>query len=142
WQAAPFAAVLLADLGAEVIKIEPPVTGDPNRVPVQANALRNVDEPVGAASAATFYDFQNRNKRGMNLDLTRPPAMEVFHRLIDTADVFVQNFRLGVAERLGLGYADLRARNPGLVYASVTGLGRAGPDRALPMMDLLGQARG
>jgi crotonobetainyl-CoA:carnitine CoA-transferase CaiB-like acyl-CoA transferase len=125
FQNGPFAAALLADLGADVIKIEAPVTGDPGR----------------GSSVPGYFQAQNRTKRGIALDLSHPAARAVAYRLVSTADVFVQNFRLGVAEKLGLGYADLRTHRPDLIYASVTGLGSEGPDRGLPVMDLVGLAR-
>jgi crotonobetainyl-CoA:carnitine CoA-transferase CaiB-like acyl-CoA transferase len=132
FQNGPFAGALLADLGAEVIKIEPPVTGDPGR----GQGL-----PDGRLNATAYFQAHNRTKRGIALDLKRPEAREVVYRLVETADVFLQNYRLGVAERLGIGHADLRARNPGLIYASVTGLGREGPERHLPVMDSIGLGR-
>lgn len=125
FQNGPFAAAMLADLGADVIKIEAPVTGDSGR----------------GSSVPGYFQAQNRTKRSIALDLARPAAREVVYRLVATADVFLQNFRLGVAERLGIGYADLRARKSDLIYASVTGFGQEGPDRGLPVMDLVGLAR-
>jgi crotonobetainyl-CoA:carnitine CoA-transferase CaiB-like acyl-CoA transferase len=132
FQNGPFAGVMLADLGADVIKIEPPVTGDPGR---------GLGIPGAVPGTSTYFQAQNRSKRGITLDLTKPEGLEVAYRLIDTADVFLQNFRVGVAERLGLGYADLRARNPRLVYASVTGLGRQGPECKQGVLDPVGVAR-
>jgi crotonobetainyl-CoA:carnitine CoA-transferase CaiB-like acyl-CoA transferase len=132
FQNGPFAGVLLADLGADVIKIEPPVTGDPGR---------GMGTPGGPVNITTYYQAQNRTKRSITLDLQQPEAREVVHALVKTADVFLQNYRLGVAERLGIGYADLKAHNPDLIYASVTGLGREGPDRNLPVMDIIGLGR-
>jgi crotonobetainyl-CoA:carnitine CoA-transferase CaiB-like acyl-CoA transferase len=132
FQNGTFAGVHLADLGADVIKIEPPVTGDPGR---------GSGVPGGLIGTTTYFQAQNRTKRSVALDLKVPEGLEAAYRLIETADVFLQNYRLGVAERLGLGYAALRARNPRLIYATVTGLGREGPDRALPVMDMIGLAR-
>ena len=131
FQNGPFAGVLLADLGADVIKIEPP-RGDPGR------ALGVSAEPC---PTTPYFQAPNRTKRSISLDLQRPEARAIAHRLIATADVFLQNYRLGVAERLGLGYEELRKHNPGLIYASVTGLGQAGPQREWGVMDIAGQAR-
>jgi CoA:oxalate CoA-transferase len=132
FQNGPFAGVVLADLGADVIKIEPPVTGDPGR---------GLGLPGVAPGQSTYFQAQNRSKRSITLDLRKPAGREVAYRLIETADVFLQNFRVGVAERLGLAYTDLVQRNPRLIYAAVTGLGREGPDRALPVLDPVGLAR-
>src|SRR5262249_52854848 len=88
------------------------------------------------------FQAQNRTKHSITLDLQKPQGREVVYKLVKTADVFLQNYRPGVAERLGIGYADLRPHNPALVYASVTGLGRKGPDSHLPVMDIVGLARG
>lgn len=133
YQYGPYAGVMLADLGADVIKIEPPVTGDPGR------GIDAVDPKLGNPP---YHQAQNRSKRSIALDLNKPAGLEAAYRLIETADVFLQNYRAGVAERLGLGYAALKARNPGLIYASATGLGREGPDAHLPVLDSIGMARG
>lgn len=133
FQNGPFAGVMLADLGADVIKIEPPVRGDPGR---------GMGVVGAATGTTTYYQAQNRTKRSITLDLQKPGGREAAYRLIETADVFLQNYRPGVADRLGLGYSALRARNARLIYASVTGLGRKGPDANLPVMDIIGLARG
>ncbi|HEX2171687.1 MAG TPA: CoA transferase [Dehalococcoidia bacterium] len=131
FQNGPFAGVLLADLGADVIKIEPP-RGDPGRA-------------LGVSSECwpmpPYFQAQNRTKRSISLDLQTPEGRAAAHRLIATADVFLQNYRLGVAERLDLGYDELRRHNPVLIYASVTGLGQEGPQREWGVMDIAGQAR-
>src|SRR5262245_43233665 len=98
FQNGPFAGVLLADMGADVVKIEPPVTGDPGR---------GLGLPGAAPDRSTYFQAQNRSKRSIALDLRKPAGREAAYRLIETADVFLQNFRLGVAERLGFGYAEL-----------------------------------
>ncbi len=135
WQQGPVASVMLGDLGAEVIKVEERVGGDPGRGVLKAAGLDLTDRPN------FYFEANNRNKRSIALDLKKPEGVEIVARLADTADVFVQNFRHGVAARLGLGAATLRARNPRLVYASATGYGPEGPDRAAPSMDYLGLAR-
>jgi crotonobetainyl-CoA:carnitine CoA-transferase CaiB-like acyl-CoA transferase len=88
-----------------------------------------------------YFGANNRNKRGITLDLKKPEGRDVLYRLCEVSDVFVQNFRKGVAERLGIGYDDLRKRNPKLVYASANGYGPQGPDAEAPSYDYLGQAR-
>ena len=128
----PAATQYLADMGAEVVKIEPP-EGAFERQWSGANTC------VGGVSA--FYLCANRNKRSIAIDLKHPGAHEVVTRLIERADVVVENFRPGVMDRLGLGYDQVRARKPDIIYASSTGFGSSGPDSAQPGQDLLVQAR-
>jgi crotonobetainyl-CoA:carnitine CoA-transferase CaiB-like acyl-CoA transferase len=135
WQQGPVATAMLADLGADVIKIESREGGDPGRGIV---AISGTD----VTKRANFYfEANNRGKRSLALDLRKPEAVEIVHRLAACSDVFVQNFRKGVAERLGLGWEALRARNPRLVYASANGYGPEGPDAGEPAFDQLGLAR-
>jgi formyl-CoA transferase len=115
--AAPFGTMNLADMGADVIKIEPPGSGEPTRE--LSSIARN-------GHSATFMAM-NRDKRGFTVDLKRSEGVEIVKRLVKTADVFVQNYRPGVAERLGLGWPALRAVHPRLVYCSVSGFGGTGP---------------
>ncbi len=128
----PAATQYLADLGAEVVKIEPP-NGAFERHWAGANTY------LGGVSG--FYLCANRNKRLLALDLKHPEAREVVYRLIERADVMVENFRPGVLDRLGFGYEEVRARKPDIIYASSTGFGSSGPDVAKPGQDLLIQAR-
>ena len=127
--AAPFCTMNLADMGADVIKIEPPGEGEPTR-------------QLGAAQknghSATFMTM-NRGKRGLAVDLKRPEGLEIMQRLVATADVFVQNYRPGVAQRLGLGYDALAAINPRLIYCAVSGFGATGPYAPLGGYDLIAQ---
>ena len=127
--AAPFCTLNLADMGADVIKIEPPGEGEPTR-------------QLGAAHknghSATFMTM-NRGKRGLTADLKRPEGVQIVRRLARTADVFVQNYRPGVVERLGLAYADLSAINPRLVYCSISGFGATGPYASRGGYDLIAQ---
>jgi len=125
--AGPYAAMLLGDLGAEVIKIEPPPAGDPYR------GWEN-------GSYSTMFYAANRNKKSIVLDLRSPPGAEVARKLIDSADVLIENARVGAMERLGLGYESLKATNPGLVYLSITGFGPSGPYVHRPGYDTLGQS--
>jgi crotonobetainyl-CoA:carnitine CoA-transferase CaiB-like acyl-CoA transferase len=135
WQQGPVASVMLGDLGAEVIKIEERVGGDPGRGMLRLQGLDLADRPN------FYFEANNRNKKSIALDLKKPEGVEIVRRLARHADVFVQNFRQGVAARLGLDAATLRAENPRLVYASATGYGPAGPESAAPSFDYLGLAR-
>ena len=135
WQQGPIASAMLGDLGAEVIKVEQRGSGDPGRALVQVfgkslEGLPNV-----------YFEANNRNKKGITLDLKTDEGRQVIYDLVARSDVFVQNFRKGVAQRLGLGYPTLREHNPRLIYASASGYGPEGPDSAEPSFDHLGLAR-
>jgi crotonobetainyl-CoA:carnitine CoA-transferase CaiB-like acyl-CoA transferase len=121
----------LADLGADVIKVEPP-WGAWERTWSGGNHFLNGISP--------FFLLAHRNVRSITLDLKRPEAQEVAGRLAAGADVLVQNFRPGVVDRFGLDYETLREINPRLIYASVSGYGEESPERELPGQDLLIQA--
>jgi crotonobetainyl-CoA:carnitine CoA-transferase CaiB-like acyl-CoA transferase len=136
WQQGPFATVMLGDLGAEVIKIEERDKGDPGRGIVAA-----AGGETWRGGRNFYFEANNRHKKSIALDLKRPEAREIVHKLAAKSDVFVQNFRKGVATRLGLDYDSLRAHNPRLIYANSSGYGPAGPDSAEPSFDYLGQAR-
>jgi crotonobetainyl-CoA:carnitine CoA-transferase CaiB-like acyl-CoA transferase len=123
----PAAAMQLADLGADVIKVERPGEGDPFR------AFK------GGLYSPHFQTY-NRNKRSIALDTRNPEDLDVFHALIASADVFIQNFRPGVAEKLGAGETELRALNPRLVYCAISGFGTSGPARDRPAYDTVAQA--
>ncbi|HWP67385.1 MAG TPA: CoA transferase [Candidatus Limnocylindria bacterium] len=135
WQQGPVASVMLGDLGAEVFKIEERTGGDPGRGVLRAQGMDLSDRPN------FYFEANNRNKKSLTVDLKKPEGVEIVRRLADRADVFVQNFRYGVAARLGLDAATLRARNPRLIYASATGYGPEGAERAAPSFDYLGIAR-
>jgi crotonobetainyl-CoA:carnitine CoA-transferase CaiB-like acyl-CoA transferase len=126
--AAPFVTRQLADLGARVVKIERPGTGD---------FARHYDETVNGM--ASHFVWLNRSKESMTLDLKKEGAGEVLGRLIGTADVFVQNLAPGAAERLGLGSARLRERHPRLVHCGISGYGEGGPYTKKKAYDLLVQ---
>jgi crotonobetainyl-CoA:carnitine CoA-transferase CaiB-like acyl-CoA transferase len=130
--AGPFATMLLADLGATVVKVERPGAGDDTRA---------WGPPYDADGVATYFDAVNRNKDSVVLDLGEPAGLARAQALAAGADVIVENFRPGVMERLGLSGEQLRAADPGLVYCSITGFG-AGEGAALPGYDLLIQALG
>ena len=135
WQQGPVASLMLGDLGAEVIKLEERVGGDPGRGMMRAAGLDLGDRPN------FYFEANNRNKRSITLDLKKPAAIEIVHRLAASADVFVQNFRKGVADRLGLGPKALRTVNPRLIYASASGYGPEGAESGDPSFDYLGLAR-
>ena len=137
WQQGPVSTMMLADLGAEVIKLEERVGGDPGRgVMSVAGAM------IGASSGPNFYfEANNRHKKSLTLDLKKPEAREIVYKLVEKSDVFVQNFRKGVADKLGIGYEALKKHNPKLIYASATGYGPFGPDSAEPSFDYMGLAR-
>jgi formyl-CoA transferase len=126
--AGPVAATVMGDYGAEVIKIEPPGEGDPQRKLGQAHSIPQ--HPVNFC-----WHLVNRNKRAITLDLKHPDGRAVFERLAATADVMVVNFPLKVRERLRTRYADIRPLNPRIVYASMTGYGEHGPDAEQPGFD-------
>lgn len=129
----PYASLRLQDLGARVIKIERPGSGDLSR------SLYLSDTEIGGDS--TIFHAINRSKESLALDLKNPDDLEALKNLLGKADVVLQNFRPGVIGRLGLGYETVRALNPGIVYASITGYGEAGPWIDRPGQDLLAQAR-
>jgi crotonobetainyl-CoA:carnitine CoA-transferase CaiB-like acyl-CoA transferase len=128
----PFATMIFADLGAEVIKLENPRTGDDTR---------EWAPPYQGDQSAYFLSV-NRNKRGVAVDLKTERGREIALRLADQADVVVENFRPGTSSRLGLGYDDLSARNPRLIYASISGFGQTGPYASEPGYDAIAQALG
>jgi crotonobetainyl-CoA:carnitine CoA-transferase CaiB-like acyl-CoA transferase len=129
--AGPYCTMLLADLGADVVKIENPEAGDQTR--------RSWGYAVHGEDSRAFLAL-NRNKRSVALDLKSPEGLADFHRLVRTADVVVENFRPGVTKRLGVDYDTLAELNPRLVYASVSGFGQTGPYADRPGYDLIAQA--
>jgi len=138
--AGPYCTMFLADLGAEVIKVEAPGAGDITR---QAGPFAP-DDYLRAFGG--YFQSVNRNKKSMAADLKRPEGKEILRRLVAVSDVLVENFRAGVMERLGLGYETLRAINPRLVYAAIRGFGdpRTGesPYVHRPAFDLVAQGMG
>ena len=125
----PLATQILGDQGADVIKVEPPGIGDLTR-------------PMGTSRSglSAIYAAANRNKRSLVLDLSKPEGLEVFGELVSTADVLVQNFRPGAAERMGIGYDAMTAIKDDLVYASISGFGPSGPHSGRRVYDPLIQA--
>jgi crotonobetainyl-CoA:carnitine CoA-transferase CaiB-like acyl-CoA transferase len=126
----PLCTQILGDLGADVVKVEPP-SGETGRVLGGAHR----------AGMTGFFAMFNRNKRGIVLDLKRPECRDAVLRLARRADLLVENFRPGVMERLGLGWETLRQANPRLVYVAISGFGPDGPDAAQPAYDMVIQAR-
>ena len=136
WQFGPVSTMMLADLGAEVIKVES-LDGDHGRQFGRVGGVLS-DMPEGVNA---YFESMNRNKKGIALDLKNPKGVEIIYRLVEKSDVFVENFRKGVAERLGIGYDDLKKHNPKIVYGSASGYGPEGPDSHKPAFALTGEAR-
>ena len=128
-QAGTVPYMLMADIGAEVIKVEVPGTGDGSR---RAGEIKN--------GVSSFFETNNRGVKSLTLNLKAPEGKQILYELIKRADVFGQNFRPGAAERNGFGYEELRKINPKLVYASISAYGLEGPDANLPGTDAVGQA--
>src|SRR3954469_18629782 len=122
----PLAGMLLGDLGAEVVKIEHPEGGDPFR-----------GRPTARHPFAPIFGAYNRNKQSVTLDLNTPQGRDVYLALAERADVVLENFRPGVADRMGIGWERLRERNPRLVYCTITGFGPSGPYVQRPSYDTI-----
>jgi crotonobetainyl-CoA:carnitine CoA-transferase CaiB-like acyl-CoA transferase len=125
--AGPYCTLLLADYGAEVYKLESPHGGE----------LSRGWGPPFLGGESSFFLGLNRGKRGISIDLKRPEGIDLCLRLLDRMDALIENFRPGTMDRLGLGYAALHARNPRLIYCSISGYGQAGPSRDEAAMDLI-----
>ncbi|MBW2578893.1 MAG: CoA transferase, partial [Deltaproteobacteria bacterium] len=135
--AGPWAAQTLADLGASVIKVEKPGSGDDTRSwgpPFTKRAGDAVDEATGDAA---YFLCANRGKRSVTIDFTQPEGQKLVRALAQQSDVVIENFKVGGLEKYGLDYASLRADNPGLIYCSITGFGQTGPYRERPGYDFL-----
>ena len=130
-------STLLADLGADVIKIEDPRGGDMGRLYDDFFGIKGT-LPKGSTY---YFEFCNRNKRGITLNLKHKKGLEILNRLVETSDVFVQNFRVGVAEKLGLDYETLKKINPSLIYTHATGMGSCGDEATEPLIDYGALAR-
>ena len=127
--AGPFCTTMLADYGAQVIKVEPP-TGD---------IARGWGSQIAGGETAYFVSL-HRNKRGVVLDLKTAEGKEVFFKLLEKADVVIENYRVGALKRMGLDYEAARKRNPGIIYCSISGFGQDGPYRDRAALDLILQA--
>lgn len=127
----PYATMVLADFGADIIKIEPPKVGDDSRA---------FGPFVGQESA--YYMSLNRNKRSMCLDFKNEKHKDVFRKLVSKVDMVVENYRPGTMEKFGLGYEELKKINPQLIYVACSGFGRSGPYARKPAYDVVVQAMG
>lgn len=135
FQQGPVAGMRLGDLGADVIKVEPK-TGDPGR-----GFMRIIGAMVGLKGRNYYFEHCNRNKKSIVLDMRTPQGMEVFLKLIDKADVFLNNMSIPAPERMGISPEVLLARKPRLIYAHASGWGRKGPDADDYSFDYTGIAR-
>lgn len=129
--AGPYCSMMLADMGADVIKVELPGKGDDSRAHYPQ---------INGESA--YYINLNRNKRSMTLNLKTEEGKEILRKLVEKADIILENYRPGVMEKLGLGYESLKKINPGIVYGCVSGFGHYGPYSQRPGYDIIGQAMG
>ena len=137
--AAPVGAQILGDLGADVIKIERPGVGDDGR----GYGLAFLQGKDGIdARQSSFFTVANRNKRSITLNHSKPEGQEILRELVKTADVLIENYKVGDLKRFGLDYESLKAINPRLIYCSVTGYGQTGPMAPKPGYDGLFQATG
>ena len=127
--AGPFATQTLGDLGAEVLKVEPPGGGDETR-----------RFPPFLDGESHYFLGINRNKKGLVVDLQRKEGADILRRMVKEADILVENYRPGVMDRLGLGYAELAKLNPRLIYCAISGFGLTGPMRDKPSFDIVTQA--
>ncbi len=130
--AGPYIGMMLGDYGADVIKIEQPGSGD---------GTRKWGPPWVGDQAAYFFSA-NRNKKSLTLDLKNEKGLEILHQLLETADVFIENFKVGGLAKFGLDYQSLKEQYPRLIYVSVTGYGQNGPDKNKPGYDAMIQAQG
>jgi crotonobetainyl-CoA:carnitine CoA-transferase CaiB-like acyl-CoA transferase len=137
--AAPVGAQILGDLGADVIKVERPGVGDDGRG--YGTAWVKGKDGIETRQSS-FFTVSNRNKRSITVNHTKPEGQEILRKLVETADVLIENYKVGDLKRFGLDYESLKAINPGLIYCSVTGFGQTGPSAALPGYDGLFQAQG
>ncbi|MEK7437221.1 MAG: CoA transferase [Pseudomonadota bacterium] len=128
--AGPYCSTMLADYGSQVIKIERPGSGD---------IARGWGTPMPGGETAYFVSV-HRNKKGVVIDLKHPQGKEIFLRMVERSDVVLENFRVGVLSRLGIGYDAARQRNPGIIYCSISGFGQDGPYRDRTVLDLILQA--
>jgi formyl-CoA transferase len=130
--AGPYCTMMLGDLGAEVIKVERPGSGDETRQ----------WGPPDAGGESAYYLCVNRNKRSLTVNLKAPEGQKMTRRLADQSDVLIENYRVGTIQKMGLGYEDLKKKNPGLIYCSITGFGQNGPYKDKPGYDFMIQGMG
>ncbi|ECO1677977.1 CoA transferase, partial [Listeria monocytogenes] len=130
--AGPFCTMLLGDMGADIIKVEKPGTGDETR--------RFTPPKWDGVSA--YYLASNRNKRSITIDMKSEEGKQLIYKMAKESDVFIENFRTGAMEKMGLGYEQLKKLNPRLIYCSISGFGRTGPEKNRAGYDLLLQGYG
>ncbi|MDG2384521.1 MAG: CoA transferase [Pirellulaceae bacterium] len=128
--AGPHMSRCLSAMGADVIKVERPISGDAGR-----------SSPTQVKGQSGYFLQQNMGKRGLCINLKDARGLDLMHKLADTADIFVENYRPGALDKLGLGYEELSRRNPGLIYCSVSAYGHTGPDAARPGFGLIAEAK-
>jgi CoA:oxalate CoA-transferase len=131
WQLGPVAGMMLAEMGAEVIHIEPP----------QGDTGRQAPWPMPKSRLSGYFETNNRSKKSMVLDLTKRRAKEILYQLVGKSDIYMENLRPGVPRKLGVDYETLREYNPNLIYLSASSFGPKGPDRDKPGFDYSGMAR-
>ncbi len=136
--AGPWAAQSFADLGAEVIKIERPGSGDDTR----SWGPPFVPSRDGESKESAYFMAANRGKKSIALDLSKPAGQEILRKLAIVSDILIENYKVGGLSRYGLGYEDLKEVNPGLIYCSITGFGQSGPLSERAGYDFLVQAMG
>ena len=137
--AGPSCTQILGDLGADVIKIEMPGSGDDTRRWGPPFWLNDQGEQTNESA---YFSCANRNKRSMTVNISSPEGQDLLRQLISKADVLVENFKFGGLAKYGLAYDDLKTDNPGLVYCSITGFGHTGPYAKRPGYDVLMQGMG
>jgi len=137
--AAPWAAQNLADLGAEVIKVERPLKGDDSRTYAPPYLK---DEQGKETRESAYFCAANRGKKSITVNISKPEGQQLVRELAKQCDVLVENYKVGDLARYGLGYDDLKKDNPGLIYCSVTGFGQTGPDKDRPGYDFMAQGMG
>ncbi|MDB5490249.1 MAG: coA-transferase family protein [Micavibrio sp.] len=137
--AGPFCTQILGDLGADILKIERPGFGDDTR---KWGPPFLKDSGGNDTAESAYYLSCNRNKRSLAVDITKPEGQEIIHGLLSRSDVMIENFKVGDLDRYGLGYDQIKARHPHLIYASITGFGQTGPLASEPGYDFLVQGMG
>jgi crotonobetainyl-CoA:carnitine CoA-transferase CaiB-like acyl-CoA transferase len=130
WTFVPAAGAVLADWGADVLKIEHPLQGDPQR-----NLRRSGVDLETGSHANSYIEQPNRGKRSVGIDMANPQGLELLYKLVETADVFLTNFRTDTLQRLGIDMESVRSRNPKIIYVRGTGLGVRGPESSRPGYD-------
>src|SRR5262245_32880064 len=137
--AGPWASQVLADLGADVIKVERPGAGDDTRAWGPPFLKGSDGEPTRESG---YFLSVNRGKRSITIDVSSSEGQQIVRRLVEKADILLENYKVGTLDRYGLGYKDLSAVNPRLIYASISGFGQTGPLRARAAYDFMIQAMG